>query len=123
MKGISSNESMFQVKPFHGNKQYIPVFWSQFWALCSAKGCAKALSLTIMTKLPASDAATIDVTTATGKACKKAKAQNALPMSYLMLAIDSSKSKLLKMVKASKSTTWPGGLACELVKRMKKKYR
>ena len=26
------------------------------------------------------------------------------------------------MVKALKSTTWPGGLACELVKRSKKKY-
>ena len=74
MNGNSGNESMFRVKPFDGKKRNFPVFWSQFGALCSAKGCAEALTLNIMSELPASDAATIDVTTSPGKACKKAKA-------------------------------------------------
>ena len=111
---------MFRVKPFNEKKQNFPVFWSKFWALCAAKGCAEALSMSIMAELPASDANAIHITATPGKASKKAKAHNLLAMSYLILAMDSP--KLLKMVEASKSTTWPGGLACKFVRRLKKKY-
>ena len=31
--------------------------------------------------------------------------------------------KLLKMIEASKSPEWPGGLACDIKKRLMKKYR
>lgn len=74
-----------------------------------------------MGELPASDAVIIDIMTTSGKASKKAKVQNLLAMSYLTLAMDSP--KLFKMVEASKSRTWPGGLVYEFVKRLKKKYR
>ena len=120
MNGSSGNESIFRVNPFDGKKKNFPVFWSQFGALCAAKGCAEALSMSIMAELPASDADAIDTTTGPGKASKKAKTQNLLARSYLTLVMDSS--KLVTMVEASKSTTWPGGLACEFVRRLKKKY-
>ena len=42
-------------------------------------------------------------------------------MSYLTLAMESL--KLLKMIQASKSQDWPGGLACGLVVKLLKKYR
>ena len=112
---------MFRVKLFNGKKQNSPVCWSQFGTLCATKGCAEALSMLIMGELQASDADAIDIQTTPGKASKEAKAQNSLAMSYLILAMDSP--KLLKMVEASKSTTWPAGLACEFVKRLNKKYQ
>ena len=38
-----------------------------------------------------------------------------------MLAMESP--KLLKMIEASKSSDWPGGLACDLIAKLNKKYR
>ena len=46
--------------------------------------------------------------------------QNALAMSDLTLAMESL--KLLKIIQASKSRNWPGGLACDLVVKLLKKY-
>ena len=42
-------------------------------------------------------------------------------MSYLTLAMESP--KLLKTIQASNSAYWPGGLACDLVMKLMKKYR
>ena len=47
--------------------------------------------------------------------------QNALEMSYLILTMESP--KLLKVIQASKNADWPGGLACDLVAKLMKKYR
>ena len=72
-------------------------------------------------KSPASKAEAVDATTSDGKEKKKAEVQNTLAISYLTLSMELL--KLLKMIQASKSADWPGGLAYDLVAKLMKKYR
>ena len=84
------------------------------------KHCAKALEENSESVLPANDARILDMSTDEGKAFKKNKVQNTLVMSYFKLSLDSP--KVLKMIGALKSPEWPGGLDCDIKKRLTQKY-
>ena len=82
------NESnIIKLPKFNGKKEAFPVWISQFEATCSVKGCVEALNLNFKKSLPADEAETLDAATSDGKAKKKAKVQNTLAMSHLMLAL------------------------------------
>lgn len=115
------NGNVIKLPRFDGKKRHFALWFSMFEAACNVKGCAEALDLSFKAVLPASDSEILDLSTDDGKAKKKAKTQNALAESYLRLALDSP--KLLKMIEASKSADWPCGLACDLVERLRKKYK
>ena len=85
------------------------------------KGCVEALDLNFKKKLPATEAEAFDATTGGGKEKKKSKMKNALAMSYLTLAMESL--NFLKTIQVFKSANLPGGLACDLVEKLTKKYR
>ena len=71
-------------------------------------------------KLSSDDAAMIDLST-TDEKTQKAKEKNATAMSLFVLTFESP--KLLNMVEASNSLDWLGGLVCDLVKRLEKKFK
>jgi len=113
--------NVIKILPVDGKKKKFPLFWSKFEAACNMKGCAKALQDNFESVLPKNDAEILDMTTDQRKAHKKSKVQNTLAVCYFRLSLDSP--KLLKMIEASKSPQWPGGLACDIKKRLMKKYR
>ena len=113
--------NVIKLPRFDGKKRHFALWWSMFEAAFNVKGCAEALDLSFKAVLPASNSTVLDMTTDKGKAWKKAKMQNALAESYLRLSLDSS--RLLEMIGASKSADWPCGLACDLVERLRKKYK
>ena len=60
-KKESMNESnIIKLLKFNGKKEAFPVWFSQFNAMCSVKGCTEALDLNIKTKLPDSEAEVFD---------------------------------------------------------------
>ena len=69
--------------------------------MCSVKKCVEALDLNFKKKLPPNKAEALDANTSDGKEQKKAKGQNTLAMSGLILAMESL--KLLKMIQAFNS--------------------
>ena len=83
------NESnIIKLPKFNGKKEFFPVWSSQFNATCSVKRCVETLDLNIKKKLPTSEVEAFDATTSDGKETKKARVQNALAMSYLMLVME-----------------------------------
>lgn len=113
--------NVIKLPPFDGRKKKFPLWWSKFEAACNVKGCAEALEENFESVLPTNEAEILDMSTDKGKAYKKSKVQNTLAVCYFRLSLDSP--KLLKMIEASKSPEWPGGLACDIKKRLMKKYR
>ena len=113
--------NVIKLPPFDGRKKKFPLWWSKFKATYNVKGCAEALEENFKSILPANDAELLDMSTDQRKAYKKSKVQNTLAVCYFRLSLNSP--KLLKIIKASKSPEWPGGLACDVKKRLMKKYR
>ena len=57
------NESnIIKLPKFNGKREAFPVWFSQFNATCSVKGCLGALNLNFKKSLPASEAETLDAT-------------------------------------------------------------
>ena len=114
--------SVIKLSPFDRRKKNFLLWWSKFEAACNVKGCADALEENVESILPMNEVEMVDIATDQGKvAYKKSKVQNTLAMCCFRLSLDSP--KLLKMIEASKSPGWPGSLACDIKKRLMKKYR
>ena len=104
--------NVIKLSSFDRRKKKFPLFWSKFEVVCNGKGCANNLEETCGSVLPANDAEMLDMSTDQGKAFKKRKVQNTLAVCYFKLSLDLL--KLLKMIEASNSPEWPGGLACNI---------
>ena len=78
-----NKSNIIKLPRFDGKKEAFAVWFSQFNATCSVKGCVEALDLNIKKKLYASKAEAFDAIPSDGKEKKKAKVQNALAMSHL----------------------------------------
>ena len=113
--------NVIKLPPFDGRKKKFPLWWSKFEAACNAKDCARSLEENVEFVLPANDARVLDMSTDEAKAFKKKGVQNTLAMCYFKLSLNLP--KLLKMIENSKSLEWSGGLACNIKKRLTKKYR
>ena len=62
-----NENNIIKLPKFNGKKEFFLVWFSQFNATCSVKGCAEALGLNIKKKLPASEREACDATTCDGK--------------------------------------------------------
>ena len=61
------NESNIIKLKFNRKKSAFPVWFSQFNATCSVKGCVEALDLNFKKSLPTSEAEALDAATSDGK--------------------------------------------------------
>ena len=118
---MSENSSVLKIEKFDGTKKRYPVWKSQFSAVCAVKKVQRALSMSFINELPATEAETLNESNDDEKKQIKAREMNALAMQFLALAME--KPKLLRILKEAKSNVWPNGLACEVWRRLQEKYQ
>ena len=113
---MSGASGLSKITPFDGKKENWPSYWTGIRALLQINDCLEAVNENFESVLPASEGATIaDQNSESGKLQVEAKKKNSTAMSLFALTITSP--KLLKLLEASKSSDWPGGLACENCRR------
>ena len=110
---MDDEDCVIKLTPFKRKKANFPLWGSKFEVACNVKGCAEASEANVGSMLPANNIKVLDMSANEGNTFKKRKVQNALAVCSFRLGLDSS--TLLKMIKASKSLEWSGGLLCDLV--------
>jgi hypothetical protein len=111
--GIMTN---VQVKTFDGTQQTFGAFWFYLTALLMTKNLLDALMPEFENELPESEYAESQ-----NAKQKKNAEKNRMVMGYLGITLTSPKWMI--KVEKTKSEKWPSGLAYEVAKALKKRYR
>ena len=116
---FGTSDNAVKIPKFDGTNYQL--FKSKLTAILSLKGCGEALLPSFKTKLPATEAATCSATTDEGKGHTIAKQQNAMSVLYLTLAMEDE--YLMAVIDESRTTDWPGALACEVMASLDEEYK
>ena len=103
---------------FSGKKGDYPFWMIQFRAYAATVGISDALEDGFQSKLPPTEMAALDETN--DAALIKARNRNARAMAALTLG--QKDNKVMALIHRSRSKDWPGGLAHEAVKLLKKRF-
>ena len=116
-----SESKTIPLPKFDAKDKHFTSWWTRFEAYADFNGFGEALHRGEDPDLPASDSATVDVSTDAGKMQMRAKRRNKLAMANLTMAF--STDGLLNLIHKAKTTDWPKGLAYLVVEAVHNKYQ
>ena len=116
-----SDSSVIKIPKFDGQRKNFAKWQNQMSALLAVKKVQACVGKDFHLQLPASESTVLDESDAAEKKQIVAREKMALCMSYMTLAMDSS--KLQKMIESSKSNEWPNGRPDILMAKLIKKYK
>jgi hypothetical protein len=106
---------------FDGAYKNFQVWWTRFMAYAAVYKFAQALTIGGEAAMPATEATSINPTTATGKEQEAAKRRNAVAIANLTMAFTSEAT--MSLVYKAMKTDWPSGLAHLVVEALFKEYQ
>ena len=107
------------IPTFSGKDEEFQLWWTKFRAFATAKGVIPSL-LGKESDLPASEATVLNENLTADKKKIKARERNSLAMAYLLTAFKSAAD--VSLAYETMSNEWPGGLAYEVVNKLKEAY-
>jgi hypothetical protein len=116
-----SDSSVIKIPKFDGQRKNFAKWQNQMSAVLAVKKVQACVGKNFHLQLPASESTVLDESDAAEKKQIVAREKMALCMSYMTLAMDSS--KLQKMIESSKSNEWPNGRPDILMAKLIKKYK
>ena len=116
-----SDSSVIKIPKFDGNRKNFAKWQNQMSAVLAVKKVQACVGKNFHLQLPASESTVLDESDAAEKKQIVAREKMALCMSYMTLAMDSS--KLQKMIESSKSNEWPNGRPDILMAKLIRKYK
>ena len=108
------------IPTFSGKDEEFQLWWTKFRAFATAKGVIPSL-LGKESDLPTSEAEVLNENLTSDKKKIKARERNSLAMAYLLTAFKSAAD--VSLAYETMSNDWPGGLAYEVVNKLKEAYQ